>query len=168
MLIFAIPNGGLRTQAEAARLKWTGVLAGVPDLAIVAPGGRVCFIEVKQPRGVLSDDQRVIRDGLIALGSPPAICKSIDDARKALAAWGIETNEARSLSANDPIASAFLAGAVRALRRRADRQRAIAKGWTVHGERGAIVVAGEGRVADRIAAALEAAADEIENGGPAS
>jgi hypothetical protein len=96
MLIFAIPNGGLRAKAEAARLKWTGVLAGVPDLAIVAPGGRVYFIEVKQPRGVLSDDQRAIRDWLIALGSPPAICKSIDDARRALVAWGIETNEARS------------------------------------------------------------------------
>jgi VRR-NUC domain len=95
VLIFAIANGGLRAKAEAARLKWTGVLAGIPDLAIVAPGGRVCFIEVKQPRGFLSDAQREIRDWLIALGSPPAICKSIDDAREALAAWGVETNEAR-------------------------------------------------------------------------
>jgi hypothetical protein len=69
------------------------------------------------------------------------------------------------MSADDPIASAFLAGAVRALRRRAERQRAIAKGWTVHGARGAIVVAGEGRVADRIAGELEAAADELEQGG---
>src|SRR5271156_3164070 len=34
---FACPNGGYPTKAEAARLKWTGVLAGVPDLAIVAP-----------------------------------------------------------------------------------------------------------------------------------
>jgi VRR-NUC domain len=94
VLIFAIPNGGLRTKAEAARLKWTGVVAGIPDLAIVAPGRRVFFIEVKAPSGALSLDQRAIRDWLIALGSPPAICRSIDDARRALAAWGIATSEA--------------------------------------------------------------------------
>jgi len=94
VLIFAIPNGGLRTKAEAARLKWTGVVAGIPDLAIVAPGRRVFFIEVKAPSGALSLDQRAIRDWLIALGSPPAICRSIDDARRALAAWGLETREA--------------------------------------------------------------------------
>jgi hypothetical protein len=64
----------------------------------------------------------------------------------------------------DAIEEAIVAGAIAALRRRADRQRAIAKGWTVHGERGTIVVAGEGRVAGQIAAALEAAADEIERG----
>jgi hypothetical protein len=46
VLIFAIPNGGLRTKTEAARLKWTGTLAGVPDLAIVAPGGRAFLIEL--------------------------------------------------------------------------------------------------------------------------
>jgi hypothetical protein len=65
----------------------------------------------------------------------------------------------------DAIEVAIVAGAIAALRRRADRQRAIAKSWTVHGERGAIVVAGEGRVADRIAAALEAAAQELEQVG---
>jgi VRR-NUC domain len=96
VLIFAIPNGGLRSKAEAARMKWTGTLAGVPDLAIVAPGGRVFFIEVKSPGGTLSPDQRAIRDWLVALGSPPAICRSIDDARRAFLAWGIETSEARN------------------------------------------------------------------------
>jgi VRR-NUC domain len=95
-LIFAIPNGGLRSKTEAARLKWTGTLAGVPDLAIIAPRGRVFFVEVKSAGGRLSDDQRSIHDRLVALGSPPAICRSIDDARKAFAAWGLETNEARS------------------------------------------------------------------------
>jgi VRR-NUC domain len=96
VLIFAIPNGGLRSKAEAARMKWTGTLAGVPDLAIVAPGGRVFFIEVKAPGGTLSPDQRAIRDWLVALGSPPAICRSMDDARRAFLAWGIETSEAKS------------------------------------------------------------------------
>jgi hypothetical protein len=35
-------------------MKWTGVLAGVPDLAIVAPGGRAQFIEVKTAAGQVS------------------------------------------------------------------------------------------------------------------
>jgi hypothetical protein len=65
---------------------------------------------------------------------------------------------------DEAVEDAIRAGAVRALRRRADRQRAIAKSWTAQGERGTVVVSGEGRVADRIAAALEAAADEIERG----
>ena len=39
VLIWHVPNGGLRTKAEAARLKWIGVLAGVLDLTLVLAGG---------------------------------------------------------------------------------------------------------------------------------
>jgi hypothetical protein len=66
----------------------------------------------------------------------------------------------------DPFETAMLAGAVAALRRRAQRQRAIAESWTVSGERGVIVRSGEAEIALRIAAALEAAADELDAGGP--
>jgi VRR-NUC domain len=65
--VFAIPNGGYRTKAEAARLKWTGVVAGVPDLCVLAPVGRVFFLEVKTAVGRLSDAQREIFDSLTAL-----------------------------------------------------------------------------------------------------
>jgi hypothetical protein len=30
VLIYAVPNGGYRSKVEAARLKWTGVVAGIP------------------------------------------------------------------------------------------------------------------------------------------
>jgi VRR-NUC domain len=93
-LVFAIPNGGVRSKAEAARLKWTGVVAGVPDLAIIAPGERVHFIECKSPRGSLSPDQRVIFDCLVGLGIPCAIVRSVDDTRRAFDACGIPTREA--------------------------------------------------------------------------
>ena len=93
LLIFHVPNGGFRTKAEAARLKWTGTVAGIPDLAIVTPGGRVHFLEVKSPTGRLSPDQISIRHLLIALGSAPAICRSIDDARRAFMAWGLTMTE---------------------------------------------------------------------------
>jgi hypothetical protein len=94
VLAFAVPNGGLRSKAEAARMRWTGVLAGVPDLVVIAPGGRAFFLEVKTDAGRLSAAQRAIHDHLIALGTPAAIIKSIDDARRAFAAWGIKTREA--------------------------------------------------------------------------
>lgn len=52
---FAIPNGGLRERATAARLKSEGVKPGVPDIFLpVAYGYGVrryhgCFIEMKKP-----------------------------------------------------------------------------------------------------------------------
>ena len=94
LLIFAIPNGGYRTPAEAARLKWTGTVAGMPDLGIVAPGGKIHFIEVKTATGRLSDAQRAVHAALTALGTAPVIARSINDVRAALAAWGLETREA--------------------------------------------------------------------------
>lgn len=61
----------------------------------------------------------------------------------------------------DPLEAAFTVGAIAALRRRADRQRELASAWTVTGANGVRIVAGEGRVAERIAAALDEAADEL-------
>ena len=66
--------------------------AGVPNLVVVAPGGRAFFIEVKA-RGSLSPAQRGIYETLTALGTPPAICRSVDDARSAFHVWGIVTRE---------------------------------------------------------------------------
>jgi len=92
--IFAIPNGGLRTEAEAARLKWTGVLAGVLDLGLILPEGRSAYWETKTPRGRLSDDQREFIGALEALGNRWALVRDIDDARRELADLGVITREA--------------------------------------------------------------------------
>ncbi len=92
--IHAIPNGGLRAKREAAKLKWTGVVAGVPDLAITIPGGLVAYIEVKAPRGSLSPEQREWRDWLNASRVPFALCRSIEDARAFLTDLNIATREA--------------------------------------------------------------------------
>ena len=94
LLIFAVPNGGYRAPVEAARMKWTGTVAGIPDLCIIAPGGRVQFMECKTSTGRLSADQCIVHEALTALGSPPAIVRSVDDARLALVAWGVATREA--------------------------------------------------------------------------
>jgi hypothetical protein len=96
IIVFHVPNGGLRTKAEAARLKWIGVLAGVLDLVLVLPDGRCAFWETKTPRGRLSDDQLAFIKRLITLGHRWAVVLSIDDARRELAALGIETREAKA------------------------------------------------------------------------
>jgi hypothetical protein len=95
IVIFAVPNGGLRTKAEAARLKWTGVLAGVLDLVLLLPDARCGLWETKTPRGRLSEDQQHFIIRLMALGHRWAIVRDIDDARRELAALGIETREAK-------------------------------------------------------------------------
>ncbi len=93
VLIWAVPNGGLRTKAEAARLKWTGVLAGVPDLTLVLPGGRCAFWECKTPRGKLSTAQVLAFSRLHDLGHSVAVVRDIEDARKELARLGLQTRE---------------------------------------------------------------------------
>ena len=93
-IVFAIPNGGLRGKAEAARLRWTGVLAGVPDLAVLAPVGKIYFLEVKTPDGRLSSEQSEMFNQFVALGVGAAVVRGVDDVRRAFRAWGIKTREA--------------------------------------------------------------------------
>jgi hypothetical protein len=102
VMVFHIPNGGLRGKREAARLKWQGVLAGLPDLCLIAPVGRVFFMELKTKTGRLSADQKAIHGWLSAIGVSCAVIRSIDDARNALKAWGIPTREHDPLAGLDP------------------------------------------------------------------
>lgn len=94
VIIFAVPNGGLRSKSEAARLKWTGVLAGVLDLALVLPNGRSAYWETKTPRGRPSGDQREFIASLERLGHAWAVVRSVDDARVELDRLGVVTREA--------------------------------------------------------------------------
>ena len=91
-IIFAVPNGGWRSKREAALLKWTGVVAGVPDLAVVSRG-KACFLEVKTGKGRLSPEQAAMLARLQEMGAGVAVVRSIDEARAAFKGWGIETRE---------------------------------------------------------------------------
>lgn len=57
--LFAIPNGGQRHIAVAAKLKREGVRAGVPDIfvALARGGYHGLFLEMKFGKGRLSDKQ---------------------------------------------------------------------------------------------------------------
>lgn len=95
-IVAHVPNGGLRAKREAARLKWQGVLAGYPDLIVNIPGGKAILLEVKAPKGVLSDNQKALRDHCERFEIPWAVVKSVDEARDALAKWGLIGREVPS------------------------------------------------------------------------
>ena len=90
-IIFAVPNGGSRSSAiEGANLKRLGLLAGVPDLAIVQPGSIVRFIEVKSPTGRTQPEQQAMHAAFAAKGIFFAVVRSLADVEAALFCWGIK------------------------------------------------------------------------------
>ena len=83
--IFAIPNGGQRSMATAARLKAEGVSSGVPDLFVPAWG---LWVEMKRIKGgKLSSEQK---DWIAYLESVEFCCivgKGAEDAKAKISAF---------------------------------------------------------------------------------
>lgn len=78
--IFAIPNGGARGLATAARLKAEGASAGVPDLFVAA---WCLWIEMKRERGgVISPEQQDWLAYLSGVGHTTIVAKGCEDAKK--------------------------------------------------------------------------------------
>lgn len=86
---FAVPNGGQRHPAVAAKLKWTGTRPGVPDLAIVWKG-RAIFIELKAKGGSLSPVQKIMQSRLVRAGAVVFdTARSVDEVEAFLTALGV-------------------------------------------------------------------------------
>lgn len=88
-------RGGHKGAIDGARGKAMGVQPGWPDLLIYT-GGEGYAIEVKRPGEYLSPIQRHVAAELDTQGIPNAVCRSVDDVRTALAAWGVKTKEKAS------------------------------------------------------------------------
>ena len=83
--IFAIPNGGQRSLAAAARLKVEGVSAGVPDLFVPAWG---LWVEMKRTKGgSLSAEQKDWIAYLESVGFCCIVGKGADDAKRQISAF---------------------------------------------------------------------------------
>jgi hypothetical protein len=83
-LIYHIPNGGIRSKAEAGRFKAEGVKAGVPDICLpVARGGfHGLYIELKRQKGgQVSDNQKSWLEKLDREGYRIAVCKGWEAAK---------------------------------------------------------------------------------------
>jgi hypothetical protein len=87
-MVFAIPNGGLRSEKVAARLKGTGTLAGMPDLCVIYRS-RAYFIELKTRTGVVSAAQRATMRKLIYCGADVMLCRSVDDVERSVRECGV-------------------------------------------------------------------------------
>ena len=82
VLIFAIPNGGLRDKRTAVKLKAEGVLAGVPDLMIAEPRATYSglFVEMKRKGGRVSKAQVEVREKLEAKGYRVHVAQGSEEA----------------------------------------------------------------------------------------
>jgi len=80
-LLYAIPNGGHRHIATAAKLKAEGVLAGVPDLflPVARCGCHGLYLEVKTPKGRLSEAQATMVTELAFQDYRVRIVRSVDE-----------------------------------------------------------------------------------------
>ena len=78
-LIFSIPNGGTRNKLEAITLKATGLLAGVSDLIVILPNGKLIFVEIKTDTGKMSEKQIDFQQRVEALGFEYLLIRSLDE-----------------------------------------------------------------------------------------
>jgi hypothetical protein len=88
VIFYAVPNGEYRSKRTLAKLKGMGVRAGVADIALVLPGGKAAFLELKSLRGYPSPAQRVFRADVEATGALYAIARTREEATLILAEWG--------------------------------------------------------------------------------
>lgn len=89
LMWFHPANGGKRPINTARRLKEIGVVAGVPDLMLIAPEGRIFQIEVKTATGSLTKEQRLWRDHCREHENPWALVRSRNEAQDVLSEWGL-------------------------------------------------------------------------------
>ena len=80
--LYAIPNGGHRNKAVAAKLKKEGVKAGYPDinLDIARHGFNGLRIELKAPGGRLQNNQSEWIQRLTDAGYMAVVCVGVDSA----------------------------------------------------------------------------------------
>jgi len=83
VLLYAVPNGGHRHKATAARLKAEGVRRGVPDvcLPVARSGAHGLYIELKTERGKATFEQLGWIRALRRQGYVAEVCHGWESAR---------------------------------------------------------------------------------------
>lgn len=85
-LLYAIPNGGHRHKATAARLKAEGVKRGVPDVCLPVSRGGIhgLYVELKTERGKPTPEQLGWIRALRRQGYAACVCRGWEQARAAI------------------------------------------------------------------------------------
>lgn len=79
--LFAVPNGGYRTPATAAKIKAEGALPGVSDLILLLARGKYhgLLIEMKTDKGKQSEAQKEWQKLIEADGYKYVVVRSIEE-----------------------------------------------------------------------------------------
>jgi hypothetical protein len=80
-IVFHPANGEKRAPETARKLKAMGVLPGVFDLVLLAPGPRCFFLEAKSEDGELEPEQESFRDWLLLAGFQYGVFRTLDHIR---------------------------------------------------------------------------------------
>lgn len=93
--VFAVPNGNRNNPIQGKKYKMMGQLAGVSDLILLLPGGKVFFIELKNPAGPWrqSPTQRDFEETVKALGHRYVIWDDWDQAEQFIKAHRQEVQD---------------------------------------------------------------------------
>jgi VRR-NUC domain len=86
VFMFAVPNGGYRRPVEAAIMKATGTVAGIPD-TIWIKDGRCYALELKAEGGRLSPAQEQALIALRKAGALACHAHGLDQALRILEGW---------------------------------------------------------------------------------
>lgn len=85
-----------RSLQQGAKEKRQGAVSGYPDVTILGQRDGMpwaWFIEVKAPKGAVSDEQKDVHDRLTEIGFRVAVAKSIDDVRALVWRWDLPTSD---------------------------------------------------------------------------
>lgn len=88
VLPFHVNNNG-RNAIQGARLKALGVVAGIADIVLLAPEGKVFLLELKAKKGRLSDSQKEIKEFCNDWNIPWAEAHDFQEAIHWLKEWGL-------------------------------------------------------------------------------
>ncbi len=85
-LLFAIPNGGQRSKAQAGKLKAEGVKSGVSDVILLYParGFHYLCLEFKAGKNKQSDDQKLFEADVDEHGGCYQVVYSSREAQKVI------------------------------------------------------------------------------------
>lgn len=89
-LIFAIPNGGLRSKSQAMKLKVEGVVPGIPDLFV--PAWKLWIEMKKEKGGKLSEEQKEMIIYLQSVNYCVIVGHGAEDAKTKLQEYYHENN----------------------------------------------------------------------------
>ncbi len=90
----SVPNGShlagdrMARIRQMAAMKADGLMPGWPDLQVLGQHAKIGFLEIKTPKGTLTQAQTNVQAMLARMGHHVAVVRSVDDTREALRSWG--------------------------------------------------------------------------------